>query len=165
MTLTPFGQTLRLWRQARGLTQEQLARRSRVSRPNMSAMECGKREVTLGTLRALAVGLGVRPGVLADGTSPVRLEDGRAMLSREAMERIADAVVSGAVMHHHDERLLAEALRHVTAHRFAAGGARLGRRRVGKRQMEAAWLLLESACPPGVLRSLLQRIADRQRRR
>lgn len=165
MILVPFGQTLRLWRQARGLTQEQLARRANVPRPNVSAMERGKREVTLGTLRALAVGLGLRPGVLADGTAPLRLEQGRTSLSREALERIADAVVSGAATPHQDERVLAEALRHVTVHRFAAGGVRLGRRRVGKRQTEAAWLLLESACPPGVLPSLLHRIADRQRLR
>lgn len=68
--MLPFGETVLAWRLARGLTQAALANLARVSRPNLSAIERGQREVTLGTLRALAVALDVRPGVLVDGVSP-----------------------------------------------------------------------------------------------
>ena len=71
METSPFGQTLFLWRLDRHLSQAALAQRAGIPRPNLSLMERGKREVTLGTLRALAVALDVRPGILADGVLPV----------------------------------------------------------------------------------------------
>lgn len=66
--MIPFGQAVLLWRLHRGLTQQTLAVKARVPRSNLSAIERGKREVSLRTLRSLALALEVRPGVLADGT-------------------------------------------------------------------------------------------------
>jgi transcriptional regulator with XRE-family HTH domain len=60
----PFGETVLAWRLARGMTQAALARAACIPRPNLSAIERGDREVTLKTLRALALALEVRPGVL-----------------------------------------------------------------------------------------------------
>src|SRR3989338_2141211 len=83
-----FGQNLYLWRVFKGFSQEELAERSGIPRPNLSAIEKGKREVALPTLRALAVALGIEPGILVDGIGPVSFKD--LDLSRGSLERIAE---------------------------------------------------------------------------
>lgn len=161
MTQTPFGQTLYLWRLERGLTQEQLARQARIPRPNLSAIERGKREVQLSTLRSLAVALEVQPGILADGLSPAALNV-QPRFSREALERIAEAAVKGAPVANSHERVLADLLRRIVRQRAQGAQKRPRALRGGTRAMEAAWLRLRSLCPPEVLRSLIQRVSDRE---
>lgn len=157
-----FGQTVWLWRMHRGLTQGDLARLARIPRPMLSVIEQGQREVSLGTLRALALALGVRPGILADGVPPGLPDAAAATASREAMERVADAVARGAEVREPGERALAEALKRIVRHRADSVGHASRRLRRGKRASEAAWLWLEAAYPREVVRSLLRRIADRQ---
>jgi transcriptional regulator with XRE-family HTH domain len=151
MDISPFGQTLFLWRLKRDLSQAELARRARIPRPNLSAIERGRREVTLGTLRALALALDVRPGVLADGALPLLWEK-KPTWSRASLERIADAAVFGKKVAFGFEQDVADLLRCVTREISST-----------KRKAAVSWLRLKSACPPEVLRSLLQRIRDRER--
>jgi transcriptional regulator with XRE-family HTH domain len=159
--MVPFGEAVLLWRLQRGLTQEELARRAGVPRPNLSAIERGQREVSLKTLRALAVALDVRPGVLVDGIVPQE-EAGR--LSREAMERIADAVARNAPLAEPKEQALADRLKYLVGSRLRAagpvtkGGVRLGR------VSDRAWLSL-SSYPEAVIESLVSRILERGGRR
>lgn len=84
--MVSFGENVYLWRIFRGLSQEELAKRTGIPRPNLSAIESGKREVSLATLRLLAMGLGVIPGVLVDGIAPMHFK--RSNLSRELLENI-----------------------------------------------------------------------------
>ena len=70
--------------------------------------------MTLGTLRALAAALNVRPGVLADGEGPGR---GEVELSREAMERVARAAVQNTPLSDPREKSAARRLRAVLAPR------------------------------------------------
>lgn len=160
--MLPFGQTVYLWRLQQGLTQAQLAERARITRPNLSAIERGRREGSLSTLRALAVALDVRPGVLAEGIAP-GAEVVREPLSREAMERIADAVVGGETLRDGSEQALVHTLRAVVEQRGDALAGKARRSRRGKRSGQAAWLRLTAIYPAEVVKSLLQRIADRQR--
>lgn len=160
--MLPFSQTVLLWRLERGLTQAELAQRARMARPNLSAIERGKREVSLGTLRALAVSLNVRPGVLADGLPPRASSKVPRRLSRESLERIADAVVYRTSVRDRDERVLAKLAGQIVKHRTAASRRRWARPHRGKRRAEMAWVRLESVYPPAVVRSLMQRILDRQ---
>jgi len=156
----PFGQTLLVWRHARGLTQTELARRAMVPRPNLSAIEQGKREVHLGTVRALAVGLGIQPGILVDGISPYTVHARGKNLSRSALERIAEAVVQGTIPDDSYEQVLVASIRAVMRYRASAIGCRRhvrGRTRAAER----AWLTLASACSPEVAQSLFQRVVDR----
>ena len=51
--------TLKVWREYRGLTQEDLANASKVSRPMIAAMEVGHKKGGIGTLKRLAVALNV----------------------------------------------------------------------------------------------------------
>ena len=178
--MVPFGETVLLWRLQRGLTQKELAQRAGVPRPNLSAIERGQREVSLKTVRALGVALGVRAGVLVDGVLPQE-EEGTGKLSREAMERIADAVVGKRVLPEAGEQALADQLKRLVRSRLRAarpmakgstlsstlrlrpegrltskGAVRLGR------VSDRAWLSL-SGYPKAVIESLVGRILERGR--
>jgi len=157
--MLPFGETILAWRLARGMTQAELARASHIPRPNVSAIERGDREVTLRTLRALAIALDVTPGTLADGVSP---HQGAPALAREAMERIAGAAVTGRRLANPREARLASHLRAVTA--MARGAARKSRPRAGGRAASRAYFLLRTAETPETVASLVSRVADRLRR-
>ena len=157
-----FGQAVKIWRGQRELSQAQLARLAGLSRPNLSAIERGRRDVTLGTLRALAVALDVTPGTLADGIPP-GLPGEAASLSRQALERIADGVVRDHPVRGELERTLVELLRQLTKARRRLAFGRGGLPRVGSRAEAIAWLRLKASCPAPVLRTLLERIDDRLR--
>lgn len=161
--MAPFGQTVLLWRLRRGLTQEELARRAGVPRPNLSAIERGQRDVSLKTVRALAAALDVRPGVLVDGIVPQE-EEGTNQLSREAMERIADAVIRNTSLVEAKEQALADQLKYLVRSRLRAAGTltkktvRLGR------VSDRAWLSL-SRYPKAVIETLVARIVESRRGR
>ncbi|MGH7772163.1 MAG: helix-turn-helix domain-containing protein [Candidatus Binatia bacterium] len=148
-----------MWRLKRLLTQEELARRAGVPRPNLSAIERGQREVSLKTVRALAVALDVRPGVLVDGIVPQEEEEGR--LSRQAMERIADAVIRKTPLADAKEQALADQLKYLVRSRLRAAG-RVTKRavRLG-RVSDRAWLTV-SRYPEPAIESLVARILERR---
>ena len=161
--MLPFHQTVWLWRLQRGLTQEALARHARMSRPNLSAIERGKREVTLGTLRALAAALGVQPGLLADGIPPASAFGKPPSLSRETIERIADAVAFDREVTEPDEQVTVEALRTLLGHRTRAVRHQRGRPRTRRRGVLAAWVRLNGLYGRSAIQTLADRILERQR--
>lgn len=148
----PFSETVLLWRLHRGLTQAELATASGVSRPNLSAIERGEREVTLSTLRALACALGTSPGALADGRSPY----GEPLsLSRNDLEKVAQAAATGKDASTYD--LLVRCLRAVTVSRRAIikGGKTQPESRLAT---EHAYLILKAMITSGTINSLIARI-------
>jgi transcriptional regulator with XRE-family HTH domain len=157
-----FGQAVSLWRQAKALSQERLARLAGMSRPNLSAIERDRRDVGLRTIRALATGLGVEPGTLVDGVAPPMFAP--QALSRDALERIADAVAAGKPTRSDAERTLANALSILTGSRRQAQRGVFRPVRQSRRAAERAWLVL-AAYPKGTAETLLQRIADRHAQR
>lgn len=159
----PFGQALYLWRRARGLTQAALAQRAKVSRPNLSAIERGKREVTLPTVRVLATALGMRPGTLVDGVPPLAAEGRRPSLSRETIERLADAVAFGRPIADPGEQEVVAALRALLEHRTRAIHQRWSRPRTGRRAAISAWAVLTSCYGREAIQNLADRVAERQR--
>ena len=150
--MIPFGQNVLLWRVHRGLTQEKLAGCARISRPNLSAIERGRREVSLTTLRALALALEVNPGTLVDGIGPVPAQ--APVFSRPVLERIADAVWKETPLQSKQEEKLADLLRPLLHPR-----KNLHR---GKRSSEMAWLQLKSAYPARIVQTLIERVRDRE---
>jgi DNA-binding XRE family transcriptional regulator len=50
---------LKIWREYRGLTQEGLAQKSKISRPMIAAIESGHKTGGIGTLKKLAVALAI----------------------------------------------------------------------------------------------------------
>src|SRR3989338_4326270 len=159
--MLPIGTTVLLWRIERQLSQDDLAKRARLSRPNLSAIERGRRDISVRTLRGLALALEVTPGILVDGIAPGSSE--RKVLSRERLERIADAVIKNGPVRDEEERKLASMLRLLLQTRLSTLEGRRGSRRRGKRQLARAWLQLSASYPPEVIQSLLQRIGDRER--
>lgn len=151
--MTPFSQNVLLWRVHRGLTQEGLSKRARITRPNLSAIERGRREVSLTTLRALALALDVSPGVLVDGISPASAQ--AHVFSRQALERIADAVWKGIRLKSDREGKLAGLLKPLLHPR-----KNLSR---GKRSSERTWLQLKSAYPAQMIQTLIEKVRDRER--
>jgi transcriptional regulator with XRE-family HTH domain len=154
--MAPFGETVLAWRVTRGLTQAELARRARVPRPNLSAIERGDREVTVRTLRSLALALDIRPGILVDGIMPGA---NAPPLTRAALERIASAAVSGARLPDAREAKIS----HWLSLAASAGSkrSRADRRTIylpGVRERERAHLLLKGSLEPGVLATLLDRL-------
>ena len=169
------GQSVYLWRMERRLTQKQLAGAAGISRPNLSDLERGKRELSLKSLRALASALGVTPGTLVDGVPPLAL-NGPLEFSREELDRIADAVFKG-------ERSggrvgeVAELLKVLSRSRICASGGTSGaasssrshasaqvkdKPRAGKRRVNAAWIHFKSALRQETAQALIQRIEDRE---
>jgi DNA-binding XRE family transcriptional regulator len=57
---------VKLWREHRGLTQQELAKRTGISKPYLSQIETGKRQGTVETLRAVARALDVPLDVLTE---------------------------------------------------------------------------------------------------
>lgn len=157
----PFGETVLAWRLVRQMTQAQLARAARVPRPNLSAIERGDREVTLKTLRALALALDVTPGTLVDGEMP----GGRMPpMTRTRLERISRAVVSGRLLADPRERTLVAQLATVmSSRRRAATGASAARQ--GARTVYHAYLLLKGTMDSHTLASLIERISGFDRAR
>jgi len=163
MRVLPFGQAVLLWRLHRGLTQDALARRAAISRPNLCAIERGRREVSLSTLRALALALQVRPGVLADGEPPVGASDAPPTLSRQRIERIADAVAGIRPTPEPTDRATVQALRAVLGHRTRALRRQWGRPRTTRRADLEAWTWLKSLYGRPAIQMLADRVLERQR--
>ena len=146
-----FGDAVVAWRLARGMTQVALARAARVPRPNLSAIERGARDVTLRTLRAIALALDVRPGVLADGLAPQEPK----VLGRPEMERVARATTRGGATEAPHEELLARHLRAATATRRAGA---TGRRRRAGAAGDRAYFRLRTLVDAPTLASLVDRV-------
>jgi DNA-binding XRE family transcriptional regulator len=58
--------SVKLWREYRGLTQQELAAAAAISKPYLSQIETGKRQGTVDTLSAIARSLGVPLDVLTE---------------------------------------------------------------------------------------------------
>jgi len=58
--------SIKLWREHRGLTQQELATRAGISKPYLSQIETGKRQGTIETLSAIARSLDVPLDILTD---------------------------------------------------------------------------------------------------
>ena len=159
--MLPIGRAVYLWRTERGLTQEQLARATGISRPNLSDLERGKRELSLKTLRLLAAALQVTPGTLVDGLSPLAVK-GPLEFSRRGLDRIADAAFGERKLAGREAKV-AELLKILSRSRISA--ASKGKERglhSGKRRINAAWLQFKSALPRETAQALIQRIEDRE---
>jgi transcriptional regulator with XRE-family HTH domain len=86
--MSSIGQTIYSWRIHRGFTQTDLAERTGVSRPNLSAIEQGSRDLTVQTVRRIAVALRIGAGALVDGITP-EMRDKGPNINRYSLDRIA----------------------------------------------------------------------------
>jgi transcriptional regulator with XRE-family HTH domain len=159
--MMPFGQTVLFWRTHRGLTQGELAARAHLPQPNLSAIERGSRDVSLRTIRSLALALDVHPGVLVDGLPPSPQKN----WSRERLERVARAVAQGRSLSDPEERSLAQSLMNLVRSRRRANGMPAQGPRRRQRLSERAWLALSTRHTPERIQSLLQRVTEHMAKR
>jgi transcriptional regulator with XRE-family HTH domain len=159
--MLPFHQTVWSWRLHRGLTQATLASHAGITRPNLSAIEQGRREVSLKTLRALAGALGVRPGLLVDGIPPESPSGEPAPVSRATLERLADAVALHRPARP-DERPAVDALRALLGPRLLAARGQPARSRMSRRTVLAAWVKLTGLYGRPAIQTLADRVRERQ---
>lgn len=160
--MLPLGRAILLWRLERRLTQADLARQARIPRPNISTIERGKRDVSLKSLRALALALEVKPGILADGLAPGEVQQ-FSPLSRQVMERIAEAVAKNRILKDPVEKDLVQDLRRLVTSRLEALSLRKRRPRPIGRATERAWLRCVSRHSPQVVNSLVERVVEHSR--
>ena len=141
----PIGQSILLWRNARGLTQSEVAARSGVSRPNLSAIEQGARDLTLETLRRISFVLGVSAGALVDGVGPASFP--KSKLNRFALDRIARLAAGQSLRASPRERRIASDLASLMTSKTRKSNS--GNKRGGGRRGMRFW------CLPSRLRSTL----------
>ena len=158
--MLPIGKAVYLWRVERGLTQEQLAHATGISRPNLSGLERGKQEVSLRSLRLLAEALQVTPGVLVDGLPPLALK-GPLEFSREELDRIADTAFEDKKGQGREGRI-ADLLKILSTSRVSAAVRSETKSKTGKRGVNAAWLHFKSALRQETAKALIQRMEDRE---
>lgn len=152
-----FGDNLYLWRIFKGLTQGELAKKAGIPRPNLSAIESGKRDTTLTTLRLLAAALGIAPGILVNGTGPISFKGAR--FSRTALENIALASTGKAARLSPQEKNIADFLAGIIRNRINAEEKKYNNT-LKKTQLHAAnWLMFKGALGKELISNLLSRAA------
>lgn len=119
--MLPIGRSILLWRTERKLSQAELARKSGISRPNLSVIEQGGRDVTLTTLRRLALSLGVSPGILADGIPPP--QTGPQSWTREGLDRLARYLAGEKIRLSAGEKETAELLKPLVQTKVPGSGS------------------------------------------
>lgn len=139
-------------RMKRGLTQQALARLVNVPQPNLSNIEKGKQDVTVGTLQRIASVLGCS---LAEFFGAVEQKPAAKVLSRDRIEALAEAIVTGRPKLSGEDADIARLFQDLRPHPSAE--ARLGR-------TYKAWRQLRSILPKHVIQSLHARVRDAEMR-
>jgi len=153
--MQPIGQTIHFWRTKKGLTQADVAERSGISRPNLSAIEQGARDLTVQTLRRIASTLGVSPGALVDGIGP-ELTRPSEKLDRYSLDRIARLAAGQSLAVSDTERRIAEDLASIMKSKTRAPTEPKTSSPI--RSENAVFLRLKVEIGPAILQHLIRRV-------
>lgn len=144
-----IGDHILLLREQRGLTQAQFARLTGVPQPNLSNIEKGKQDITVGTLRRLAQALDV----------PITYFFEEPTLSsqwtRERLEQVAQAIAG-------HKRSLTSSDREIVKYFQAILPSTRGPKLI--RQTHAAWISLRRTLDRVTIQNILERVRDAQSR-
>ncbi len=154
--MQPIGQTIYSWRLSKRMTQETLASSARVSRPNLSAIEQGGRDLTVQTLRRLAAALGISAGTLVDGVGP-KPEYVPVNTNRHTLDRIARLAAGKRLRASGREKKIALALAFVMKSK-TGGWAGVKKRRRTARSENQTFLKLKTELGPALLNHLIRRV-------
>ena len=152
-----LGENIYLWRVFKGLSQEELAKKAGIPRPNLSAIESGKREPSLTTLRALAVSLGTTPGVLINGIAPVHFKGN--ILLRKSLEKIVQLSL-GRIKDcpNPEQKTIALMLSDIVKNKINASNKVYKNTLKGRQTCINSWLMFKASVGTGVLNNLLTRL-------
>lgn len=156
--MVSLGQNLYLWRTFKGLSQEKLAKKAGIPRPNLATIESGRREPALSTLRALAAALEIKPGILIDGIAPINFGD--SLLSREAQEAIVKASLSKNISHlSSQQKIISSLLSNIVRNKINARNKKFSKNLLKKRGLYIRnWLILKTAINSHLLNKLTTQI-------
>ena len=154
--MIPAGRAIEQWRQARQMSQQELAQRSGIPRPNLSIIEQGGRDLTLSTLRRIAQALEVTPGTLADGILPEM--PSHVAWTREQLDKMARAAAGIPVKLSRREQKALQTITELLKHSGAGGPAGAGLPRRGKKREHAAFDLACQYFSEAEFNNLLGRI-------
>ncbi len=156
--MVSLGQSLYLWRISKGLSQEELAQKAGIPRPNLTTIESGRREPSLSTLRALAAALGIKTGTLIDGIAPINFGD--SLLSRSAQEAIVKASLSKNISHlSAQQKIISSLLSNIVRNKINAKKNRFSKHLLKERGVYIKnWLILKAAINPHLLNKLLTQV-------
>ena len=153
-----IGQAIARMRKQKGWGQSELAERATIPQPNLSAIETGRRDLTVSTLCRLALALEVPAASLLDEATDLRPSLGP--LTRSRVEKMARAVVAGR------EKLSAPEKKAVFLLKSLAPETAV--RRFSSRQATEAWTSLKGLIGAANVKILLEKVRDaaqRQRHR
>ncbi len=156
--MIPLGRSIYLWRVDRKLTQEELARRAGISRPNLSVIEQGGKDITVATLLRLAKALNVNPGVVVDGILPHAVSGNR--FSRESLDHISRWILGESVRLKTVEREFAELLKPLIERKIALSRGRLSSFPRTARKEKRNWLLLRANYHADDLKNIITRVSE-----
>lgn len=128
-----------------------------IPRPNISAIESGKREVSLTTLRLLAANLRTTPGALVDGVAPIHFK--KTLLSRKSLEEIAQASLGKKIAHLTPEQKdISFILSNIIKNKINANKARYRNTLKGPKTYVNNWMMLKATLGSEAMNNLLARI-------
>ena len=153
-----LGRSIYLWRVERKLTQVELARRTGISRPNLSVIEQGGRDITVSTLLRLAKVLEVRPGILVEGVAPRAISEKR--FSRENLDRMSRWILGEKIRLKAEENEFANLLKPFLERKIAQSRGRLNPLPRTARKEKRNWLLLKANYHPDDLKNIISRVSE-----
>lgn len=149
-----------MWRLSKGLSQELLAAKAGIPRPNLSAIEKGGRNITVATLRALSFALGIRPGLLVDGIAPAGLNKG-GNWPRELLENISRTSLGATALAvdklNPKDKAVSGLLSKITKNRINAQKKIYKNTIKSRKDYINSWLMLKSGIGKEVVGNLLAR--------
>ena len=146
--MLPIGCRIYLKRLEAKLTQKELAQKAGLPQPNLSNIEKGKQDVTIGTLQKIAFALNARMVDFFD-----EAEDGKKKikLTRDFLERLARLIAVGGTAHSR-EKELADLFKRIIVKR--------ARRDARVRQTQQAWFRLRSLLSSAEIKTIIERVRD-----
>ena len=149
--MLPIGSQIYLKRLEKGLTQAELADKVRIPQSNLSNIEKGKHDITVSTLRRIAIALEMHPRDFFEDSERINQNE----LSRHKIERVAKIVAGKAKPVHSDEMELTNFLKQVMPRR--------GRKYV--KDLNRSWLELRKRFNSTEINSIYERSDEYKRRR
>ena len=142
----PISHQIYLRRLEQNLTQQELAHKAGIPQPNLSNIEKGKQDLTVSTLRKIAVALNISPKEFFEGN----VADTKSTLSRNRIEAIARMVATQISSDDPEVALFQNLIPYK------------GRARV--KELHQSWLELRKRFNPQEISSVYERVEEHRRR-
>ena len=141
------------YRNRKGWTQTELARRAGIAQANLSNIEKGKRDLTVSTLIRVASALEVKPSQLIEEETPAKTLS----LTRAQIEKLAQTVLDPDIKTSSEIKKLTDLLRIISLE----SGTRPAN---SSQKIQHAWNILRQKFSSDEIRGICQRIQDARQR-